>query len=408
VLTQLLNKNRGRMRARLRARDRAQLRALFAEWRSRLTTVAVIEGLCPGEIYVDDAQDPRTGLLWDHVEGELYLAGAAHNEAFNRAANDLIRNEIRSQAETHLPHLSEFTLFAHPDRWGDRLEVVLRDTNPMLHQRRHFMLKEPRVDWRAQLPEGFVMTPLDAALFDREDLAGMDTMHEWVLGDWRTAGQFEREERGFCLIHGKELASWCASEYTCRLEPDSVRACEVGIYTREGYRRQGFATLAASATVECCLAEGIERIGWHCWASNRGSAATARKVGFELADEQPVWNACFNAFDNWLLQAHYYNQAGRVEEAVERWEQAFEMWEEQHPEAVASPHLRENPDTVRWCYCAAGRAWAQLGDPDAAFRNLNRAVDEGWRDVDRLRGDEGLTGLHGTPEWSALLQRLVG
>jgi RimJ/RimL family protein N-acetyltransferase len=387
-------------------RLRPQLKSLFAEWRSRLITVAVIEGRCPGDIYVDDAQDPRTGLLWDHVEGELYLAGETHSEAFNRAANDLIRNEIRSKAETQLPHLSEFTLFAHPDRWGDRLDVVLRGTNPMLHQRRHFTLKEPRVGWRAQLPEGFAMTPLDATLLTRGDLAGIDTTREWVLGDWRTAHAFEREDRGFCLIHRNELVSWCASEYTCRLVPGGVRACEVGIYTREGYRRQGFATLVAAATVERCLAEGIERIGWHCWASNLGSAATARKVGFELADEQPVWNACFNAFDNWLLQAHYYSQAGQVEEAVERWERAFAMWEGRHPEAVASPHLREHSDTMPWCYYAAGRAWTQLGDPGAAFKNLNRAVDEGWRDADRLCEDEELAGLHGMLEWSALLARI--
>jgi hypothetical protein len=94
-----------------------------------------------------------------------------------------------------------------------------------------------------------------------------------------------------------------------------------------------------------------------------------------------------------------------VEEALVRWEQAFAMWEDKHPEAVDSPHLRHHPDTVRWCSYAAGRARAQLGDPEAALRHLNRALDEGWRDVERLREDEALAGLRGTPGWDALLQR---
>jgi RimJ/RimL family protein N-acetyltransferase len=401
------------MLTELTIEDYERVRPLFAEWRSRLVTCAVLEGRCPGQVYVDDAQNPRTALLWDHAEGELYLAGAAHNGAFNRAANDLIRGDIRSKAQAQLPHLSEYTLYAHQDAWGDQIDVVLRDTNPMVHRRMYYAFQELRVDWhgfwtRARVPDGFVMTPIDAALFGRDDLAGMDTMREWVLGDWRTAGDFERDERGFCLIHGGELVSWCASEYTCRPEPGGERACEVGIYTREGYRRRGFATLVAAATVERCLAEGVERVGWHCWDSNPGSAATARKVGFELADEQPVWNACFNAFDNLMLQAHYHRQAGRTEEALARWERAFEMWETRHPEAVRSPHLREHPDTVAWCYYAAGRARAGLGDAEAALRHLNKAVDEGWRDVERLRQDEELSALRGMPGWEALLRRATG
>ena len=79
-------------------------------------------------------------------------------------------------------------------------------------------------------------------------------------------------------------------------------------------------------------------------------------MGLELEAAYPVWNACFNAFDNLLLQAHYHSQAGRREQALRRWEQAFKMWEARDPEAIRSPHMRIEPDTLRWCYYAAGRA----------------------------------------------------
>jgi RimJ/RimL family protein N-acetyltransferase len=252
------------------------------------------------------------------------------------------------------------------------------------------------------------MVPLDAALFGREDLVGVETIREWVLGDCRTAAEFERDERGCCVIHRSTsaLVAWCASEYTCQPVPGGPRACEVGIQTRESYRRQGFATLVAAATVERCLAECIEQIGWHCWDSNLGSAATARKVGFELADVQPVWNACFNTFDNWMLQAHYHNQAGRSVEALRCWEHAFEMWETEHPDAVASPHMRAHPDTIGWCYYAAAKARSQLGDDDAALHHLNRALDEGWHDAASLREDEAFARVRELPGWEALAARL--
>jgi RimJ/RimL family protein N-acetyltransferase len=251
------------------------------------------------------------------------------------------------------------------------------------------------------------MRPIEPALFEQE-LRGIEVMRDWVLGDWRSATAFERDERGFCLVRGDELVGWCASEYTCQPKPKGPRACELGIYTCEGYRRRGFATLTAAATVERCLAEGITHIGWHCWASNLGSAATARKVGFELAADYPVWNACFNAFDNLLLQAHYHNQAGRTQEALARWEQAFQMWEAQDPEALRSPHLAGHPGTVGWCYYAAGQARAQMGERERALRHLNHALDNGWQDLDRLREDEALAGLRGMEEWEMLLRRVVG
>jgi GNAT superfamily N-acetyltransferase len=391
----------------LAKQDYGRVRAQFNEWHSRLVTVAVLEGRCPGRVYVDDVKEPRSALLWDHDEGELYLAGAADNAAFNRAVNELIRGPIRSEAQTSLPDLSEFTVYGQ-GAWQGQIEVLLDGTFPMRHQRKYFVLKRPLVDWRALLPDGFVVAPLDAALFGREDLEGVDTLRDWVLGDCRTAVEFERAERGCCVLHPavSALVGWCASEYTCRPVPGGPRACEAGIQTREPYRRQGFATLTAAATVERCLEAGIEQIGWHCWDSNLGSAATARKVGFELADVQPVWNACFNTFDNWLLQAHYHNQAGRSQEALERWERAFEMWEGKYPEAVASPHMRAHPDTIGWCYYAAGQVRAQMGDGDVALSHLNRALDEGWRDVETLRQDEALAGLQGLPGWKALLARL--
>ena len=201
--------------------------------------------------------------------------------------------------------------------------------------------------------------------------------------------------------------SWCASEYTSEPVPGQGRACQFSIYTGEAYRRQGFATLVASATVESSLAHGIERIGWLCWDSNTASAATARRLGFELAIDHPVYNGCFNQFDNLLLQAYYHSQAQRLPEALPRWEKAFEMWEAKHPDAVASPHCTAHPDTVGWCYFVAARVRAGWGEGQKALAHLNKAIDNGWRHIERLQEDRELAGLHDTAAWDALLDRLA-
>jgi RimJ/RimL family protein N-acetyltransferase len=63
----------------------------------------------------------------------------------------------------------------------------------------------------------------------------------------------------------------------------------VGIATVEAYQRQGIASALASALVDHAFANGYTEVGWHCWADNAGSAATARKAGLEKMAEYPVY-----------------------------------------------------------------------------------------------------------------------
>ena len=380
-------------------------RPLFADWRPYLVIFAVINGDCPGKIYVDDAYRPQTALLWDHDEGELYLAGRADNAAFNYALNACIRDQIRPHAQAHLPHLSEYTLYCDANAWAPAIATVLSGLNPMEHRRRLYLLDKATVDQKATVPDGFTMARVDERIFESR-YEGIDTMREWVLRAWRTPADVARSETGYYITHGDNLVGWCTSEYTGQPFPEDGPECQVGIYVCEAYRRRGFGTLAARATVEACLANGIQRIGWHCWEANAASAATAERVGFQLAIEHPVYNGCFNQFDNLLLQAHYHAQSNRLDGAVNRWEEAFALWEAGDSEAIASPHCSAYPDTVSWCYYAAGRTRAQRGEQELALRHLNKAIDNGWRDIQRLLEDEQLSGLNGTAGWRALLARL--
>ena len=66
-------------------------------------------------------------------------------------------------------------------------------------------------------------------------------------------------------------------------------SCELGIATIEGYRCQGLATLTGTAIIRHALAQSINDIGWHCWANNEASIATAKKLGFTKKHEYSVY-----------------------------------------------------------------------------------------------------------------------
>jgi RimJ/RimL family protein N-acetyltransferase len=88
---------------------------------------------------------------------------------------------------------------------------------------------------------------------------------------------------GFCAVSGRAIAGWCLSEY------NQPGRCEVGIATVPAFRRQGIATALTGALVEHALGQGITAIGWHCFASNAPSVATAEKAGFARRREYDVY-----------------------------------------------------------------------------------------------------------------------
>lgn len=258
-------------------------RPLFRPMGHHLALGAILEGTTPAKIVVDDLANPKTAFTW--TKHRFFLAGSEHNDEFNAAVDRLFTKTIYPQA-IDAGH-SRFVLYYSPNGWEDRIEVVLRGKSPVKHLRHCYTFKALLPDWRSLIPTGFAMRPVDGNLVANKRLKNLDMLTKEMQSERQSAVDFLDKSFGFCLVHGDEIVGWCLSEY------NSENRCEVGIETVEGYRRQGVAALTASALVEHALSGGITEIGWHCWANNEGSIATARKVGFEKAKEYPVYFAWF-------------------------------------------------------------------------------------------------------------------
>jgi RimJ/RimL family protein N-acetyltransferase len=376
-----------------------RVRSLFQGLAYHLAIFSVIEGNSPGRIWVDHPRRPQTALVWDKAEGEFYLAGLEEDDGFNQALNACIRGQIYPEAR-RLPRMLDFVLNYSPETWESKLDVVLRDTAPMKHYRQHFTFKQLKVDWKVQLPDGLVMTRVDEKLLARTELKNIEEVRRWALRSWQSVGNFMEKGFGFCLLHGDAIVCWCIADYV------AGKAYEIGIHTDEDYRRRGLATLTVAAAVEHCLTWGATEIGWHCWSSNVASAATARKVGFEQTIEHPVYHAWYNRFDNLLVQGWFHlHQYQRYSAAAQAYEAAFALRDKGDEDALAS-HIYADGEAERWCHYNTACAWALAGDCQAAFRNLNQAVERGWDDVGYLEQDERLKSLHEAEEWQSFISNL--
>lgn len=228
---------------------------------------AVLEGRQPGMVLADDRAQPSAALLWGDF---LYLAGDSENAVFNAALYERIVQEAMPQREHVL-------IYGAHDGWHGRLEALLRPLEVRRFARNVFAFDVDAFRRRRQepcpsLPAGFTLQPLDerTAL----EVGGIPEL-------WGSVEQFLRYGWGYCVLEGDEFASSSQTVFV-----GDGRA-EIGVGTREPYRRRGFAKAVAAATLQASLERGILP-EWGC-VYNPASGALGQSLGFTPLPEMPFF-----------------------------------------------------------------------------------------------------------------------
>ncbi len=248
--------------------DYEKVRPLFQALEYHLTSAAVLDGNCPGKVFVDDPASPQTAFVFS-PEG-CYLAGNPANDAFNRALNNAIY-----AGEAFDEKVDALFFVCHPEGWRERLTVVLDPRPPIKMPRRHYVCRELKYDWRADVPDGYAVHRINEPLLNRPGLRIPDHVTNWMKNNWGSTADFLQRGFGLVTIHTDEAVSWSLADCI------SGDGCEIGIRTLPAYRRRGLAAVTAAAAVDHAFSLGLSLVGWQCPEDNLGSIRTAERVGFE-------------------------------------------------------------------------------------------------------------------------------
>jgi RimJ/RimL family protein N-acetyltransferase len=378
----------------LKKGDYEKCRSLFEALEWNLITRAVIDGTSPGRIYVDHVEDPRTAFMCT-VEG-YYLAGDYNDDDFSTALNKLIFESLFT-GDTLRKGETDVAIGYHPASWKDRMSIVFHGRIPLKTARRHYICDQLKVDhWRDMIPNGFQVRRLDEKLLRTPDLAVPAHVRSWMKTNWGSISDFMKKGFGFCTLHDRSIASWSLADCV------SSNACEIGIHTREDYRRQRLATITAAAAVDHALSTGFKQVGWHCDEYNLGSIGVAEAVGFTLERKYLQYYACSNAAHHLEETAQVHFRAKRYKEAITCYEQFFATPPEELPK-----WLREIlPQEMGTHYFRVALAEASIGENDDALTYLEKAVDSGWHYLDFLESCDEFKDMHGTAKWKRILERI--
>ncbi|MFQ5919302.1 MAG: GNAT family N-acetyltransferase [Thermoplasmata archaeon] len=264
---------------RLEPGDYQKVRSQFRPLDYQLIIRAVIEGTSPGVIYVDDVEVPRSALLCS-AEG-CFLAGDETSSVFNRALRDLLVEQFfaaKTSRQADEAISSAFNLAqvftVHPDGWISRFPVIFEGRRPLKVPRKHYTCSEVRIDWRARIPRGYSIQRIDRGFLSREGMDVPSHIPSWMKANWGSIDAFMDRGFGFGMIHDRAVVSWSLADCVSGTEG------EIGIRTREDYRRKGLATLTAASTVDHAFSRGLTKVGWHTDEENTASIRVAEKVGF--------------------------------------------------------------------------------------------------------------------------------
>jgi len=243
---------------------------------------AVLDGIYPGKVYVDNLAQPRTALLTTHIESEengiwCFLAGAPANEAFNQSLNAAIFS--RQIIADNTPVLF---LTCDPDDWGGQMDTVLAPRPPIWFPRYHFISRQVGFDWRVALPSGFNVERMNDDLRHIPGLQLPDDVAA-TLTKWQAMTDPRFMDFGFVTLDRTHpqpvISSWATVDFI------AAGTGDLGFFTQPDYRHRSLGTITASAALEHGFANGLQQVNWTCDADNLGSVRTAEKLGLERIED---------------------------------------------------------------------------------------------------------------------------
>src|SRR4030095_15195814 len=241
-----------------------RIRALFAaDVPAKLRCFAVLEGVLPGDILVDDLMNPTWSVVRETGGGTTFL-------------RDNIASEVSHQVISTLRQTGNVVvgLRNNDSRWAQlqsdsaQDDVNIEFLDRVSEQVLETFLSRKSLDWHIQ--------QIDSNVFPR------CAWYSVICREYGTAEQFLQKGLGFCLMGGADEI--LAEVY---LTPAVQGIREIGVRTQAACRGQGFGTVLSAYAIKQCEQSG-DRVYWNTAQQNLASLALARKLGFQRERAYPV------------------------------------------------------------------------------------------------------------------------
>ncbi len=274
---------------------------------NELSVFSVISGIIPGEIFVNNTDNP-TATLIQTSECNL-IAGKADDEAFN--------SEVSSKLDFWDP------LTPDSEEWIDKIPYIHKNKFIRKYKRRHYTLSANQfIQNKSSLMNEFTLERVDLKALKEKSLENADRLLVWI-SNWGKEENYNKYGAGHFIHNNKTIVSWSLSDCS------HGSKIAIGVHTEERYRNKGFGKIVVSENIKSCFDKGYETVEWLCVDSNKGSIAIAEKLGFKQQNDYlafssypPIENVTDLTETQWHEWAEYLENSCKNEDRL-IWECLF-------------------------------------------------------------------------------------
>lgn len=241
---------------------------------------AVIGGNNPGWVFVDDADDPQSALLWSQGSSGFYLLGSEDNEAFNSALLSFIEYELTPRMKEMAYERLE--LRGTHKKWNPIIKAMLAGKEPKTSNQRVYTYSQGTPPKAKPIPKGFVVVPVDRKLLSTPLKHSADIVDE-LEKHWHSVRVFLHDGFAYCVVHEDSIASICCTSF---LANKAIGLC---VETFDPYRRQGLAQAVVAECVKRAMQDKVVPY-WDCRDNDNASVKTAESLGFKKQWEYTAYS----------------------------------------------------------------------------------------------------------------------
>ncbi|MBT2214685.1 GNAT family N-acetyltransferase [Virgibacillus dakarensis] len=241
----------------------------------QLEAIAVVENINPGRIFVDDINNPKSGLIWLGNNDGFIFFGSEQNEGFNKELNHFINSVILPEAKK--VQLEWFEGIGNHEKWNKIIERVFeRRKLGSWNQRVYTLQKDDyKGNYEPVVKQGYKVIKICNTLFENNNnsIKNIEFLQSKILEFWSSPEIFFNYGMGYCIVYKNEIVSVCFSGFVV----GNVHC--IDIETLEAYQGKKLAQKVAHSFVKDCLVNNMVPY-WDCMEMNKPSIAVAENIGF--------------------------------------------------------------------------------------------------------------------------------
>ncbi|MBU5439156.1 GNAT family N-acetyltransferase [Tissierella sp. MSJ-40] len=236
---------------------------------------AIIAGINPGRIFVDDLKTPKTAMIWQgNLDGFIFI-GDSRNDSFNKEINNYINKVIKPQAKAL--GMEWFECISDNPNWYLTFEDEIFSDRKLsswdqyvysltLHDFKS--VKKPEID------QQYIVKKISPDILNDKKLQNLGFLESKIKEFWESQNDFFENGFGYCILHNNSIVSICMTGFRYK------EIHGIDIETVKLHRGKNLAQYVAYSFVENCFVNGFTPY-WDCMEVNYPSNAVAKRLGFK-------------------------------------------------------------------------------------------------------------------------------